>query len=149
MTIRLATSADIDGLCSLLNQLFAQEAEFIPDHQAQSRGLRLIVEQPSVGEILLAEVDGHIVGMVNLLYSVSTALGTPVALLEDMVVDASQRGSGLGSQLLQAAVEHAKSRGCRRITLLTDGDNHDAQRFYARQGFAPSSMLPMRLLLDT
>lgn len=148
MTIRLATSADIDGLCRLLEQLFAQEAEFSADHQAQSRGLRLIIEQPTAGEILLAEIDGQMVAMVSLLYSISTALGAPVALLEDMVVDASQRGSGLGSELLQAAIAHARSRDCRRITLLTDGDNHAAQRFYARQGFSPSSMLPMRLALD-
>ncbi|TBU97818.1 GNAT family N-acetyltransferase [Stutzerimonas kirkiae] len=146
MSIRLATPGDIPALCRLLDQLFAQETEFTPDHAAQTRGLRMIVEHPEVGEILVAEQDGGIVAMVSLLYSVSTALGAPVALLEDMVVDAANRASGFGSQLLDAAIAHARQRGCRRITLLTDSDNHAAQRFYARQGFQPSSMLPMRLL---
>ncbi|GAB3392889.1 GNAT family N-acetyltransferase [Azotobacter armeniacus] len=148
MHIRSTTSADIPALCRLLDQLFAQEAEFTPDRAAQQRGLAAIIERPAVGEILVADEDGHILGMVNLLYTVSTALGTPVALLEDMVVDAAARDHGLGTQLLEAAIATARVRGCRRITLLTDADNRDAQRFYARQGFARSPMIPLRLALD-
>jgi ribosomal protein S18 acetylase RimI-like enzyme len=34
-----------------------------------------------------------------------------------------------------------------RLTLLTDADNAPAQRFYQRHGFAPSAMIPLRLLL--
>lgn len=147
MPIRLATAADLPALCRLLDQLFAQEAEFTPDHAAQQRGLAAIVADPALGEILVAVEDGRPVGMVSLLYTVSTALGARVALLEDMVVDARARGAGLGSALLQAAIVHAQRRGCRRITLLTDGDNLAAQRFYRRHGFAPSPMRPLRLAL--
>lgn len=86
--------------------------------------------------------------MVNLLYTISTALGERVAILEDMVVSPSARSLGLGSALLEHAIDHARRQGCRRITLLTDAHNLDAQRFYARHGFARSSMLPMRLALD-
>lgn len=148
MEIRPATPADIPALCRLLDQLFAQEAEFSPDRAAQQRGLAAIIEQPAAGEILLAQEGGRAFGMANLLYTISTALGAPVALLEDMVVDAGARGRGLGTQLLEAAIATAQSRGCRRITLLTDADNLDAQRFYARQGFARSPMIPLRRALD-
>ncbi|MFC2971998.1 GNAT family N-acetyltransferase [Azotobacter bryophylli] len=147
MDIRTAVLADIPALCSLLDQLFAQEAEFSPDRAAQERGLSEIIRNATTGEILVACEFGRIIGMVNLLYTVSTALGAPVALLEDMVVDTAARDRGLGTQLLEAAIATAKSRGCRRITLLTDADNADAQRFYARQGFARSSMIPLRLPL--
>lgn len=147
MDIRTAVLADIPALCSLLDQLFAQEAEFSPDRAAQERGLSEIIRNAARGEILVACEFGRIIGMVNLLYTVSTALGAPVALLEDMVVDTAARDRGLGTQLLEAAIATAKSRGCRRITLLTDADNADAQRFYARQGFARSSMIPLRLPL--
>jgi ribosomal protein S18 acetylase RimI-like enzyme len=85
--------------------------------------------------------------MVNLLYTVSTALGARVALLEDMVVAPQARGRGLGSALLTHAIAHARSQGCRRITLLTDGVNDSAQRFYARHGFTGSGMVPMRMSL--
>lgn len=147
MSIRLATTADLPALCGLLDQLFAQEAEFAPDRAAQQRGLAAILADATVGQILVADEGGHIVAMVNLLYTVSTALGARVALLEDMVVDADARGRGLGSALLEQAIAHARDSGCRRITLLTDGDNTAGQRFYARHGFARSPMIPLRRTL--
>ena len=149
LTIQLATLNDIPALCGLLTVLFSQEAEFQPDTAAQQRGLNAILSDPAIGEILVARQNGHIVGMVNLLYSISTALGARVALLEDMVVAPEMRGSGLGSQLLAAAIEHAKQHGCLRITLLTDADNYAAQAFYQKQGFEKSSMIPLRLGLNS
>jgi ribosomal protein S18 acetylase RimI-like enzyme len=85
--------------------------------------------------------------MINLLYTVSTALGARVALLEDMVVLPQFRGVGAGSKLLQAAIAHARASGCKRITLLTDGDNEAAQKFYSNHGFTASRMVPFRLKL--
>ena len=146
--IRLAVEDDIPQLCGLLAELFAQEAEFSPDTAVQARGLRSIIASPDTGSILVAGEPGRVIGMVSLLYLTSTALGSRVALLEDMVVAASHRGAGHGDRLLDAAIDHARATGCRRITLLTDGGNAAAQRFYTRHGFARSGMLPMRLALD-
>ena len=146
--INLATVSDTPALCALLSILFTQEAEFQPDTVAQQRGLNAILSDPALGEILVARQNGQIVGMVNVLYSISTALGARVALLEDMVVVPAMRGSGLGSQLLAAAIKHAKQRGCLRITLLTDADNYAAQAFYQKQGFEKSSMIPLRCNLQ-
>ena len=145
--INLATVSDTPALSALLSILFTQEAEFQPDTVAQQRGLNAILSDPALGEILVARQNGQIVGMVNVLYSISTALGARVALLEDMVVAPAMRGSGLGSQLLAAAIKHAKQRGCLRITLLTDVDNYAAQAFYQKQGVEKSSMIPLRLRL--
>ena len=146
--INLATVSDTPALSALLSILFTQEAEFQPDTAAQQRGLNAILSDPALGEILVARQNGQIVGMVNVLYSISTALGARVALLEDMVVAPAMRGSGLGSQLLAAAIKHAKQRGCLRITLLTDADNYAAQAFYQKQGFEKSSMIPLRCNLQ-
>ncbi len=147
MEILRATSADIPALSELLAVLFTQEAEFKPDHDAQARGLSAIINYPGTGVVLVARQGGAVVGMVTLLFTVSTALGERVALLEDMVVREHVRGKGAGSQLLAQAIDVARTEGCKRITLLTDGDNHAAQRFYGRHGFALSGMVPMRLLL--
>ena len=146
--IRLAVEGDIPQLCGLLAELFAQEAEFSPDTALQACGLRAIIASPDSGSIFVAGEPGCVIGMVSLLYLTSTALGSRVALLEDMVVTSAHRGSGHGDRLLNAAIDHARATGCRRITLLTDGENANAQRFYTRHGFARSSMLPMRLSLD-
>ena len=144
MQIEAATPEDIPALCALLSALFAQEAEFTPDAAAQARGLAMIIGDPRVGCVLVARRDGEVVGMVNLLFTVSTALGERVVLLEDMVVAPSVRGAGVGSALLTAAIDFARAQRCPRITLLTDRVNADAQRFYARHGFTASDMLPMR-----
>ena len=86
--------------------------------------------------------------MVNLLYTISTALGDRVALLEDMVVSPNVRGSGVGSLLLKQAIQFARLDDCKRITLLTDRANESAQRFYQRHGFSFSAMIPPRLSLS-
>lgn len=147
LRIRPATAADIPALCGLLAVLFTQEAEFSPDAEAQARGLARIIADPQTGAILVARREGEAIGMANVLYTVSTALGERVALLEDMVVAPAARGQGVGSGLLRAAIAHARSAGCRRVTLLTDAGNEAAQRFYAQHGFTASGMVPLRLAL--
>jgi GNAT superfamily N-acetyltransferase len=148
MEIKQATIADIPELCILLESLFSQEAEFKPNHEVQARGLAAIINGSEVGDIVVARRSGEIIGMVNLLYTVSTALGERVALLEDMVVSPKARGLGLGSKLIDYSVEFAKEKGCKRITLLTDHDNEGAHRFYERHGFNRSSMVVFRRALS-
>ncbi|RMD73502.1 MAG: GNAT family N-acetyltransferase [Bacteroidetes bacterium] len=147
MIVETARGEDVPALCTLLDYLFAQEVEFRPDREAQRRGLEIIIANPDVGTILVARRKGAVIGMVNLLFTVSTALGRKVAILEDMVVLPEHRAAGTGSRLLKAALRHAAEQGCGRITLLTDADNLAAQRFYRRHGFELSPMVPMRLAL--
>ncbi len=149
MKIALASAEDIPELCELLGSLFTQEAEFVPDRKLQAKGLATVINGSEVGDILVARDDSTIIGMVNLLYTVSTALGERVALLEDMVVSPSARRRGVGSNLVRHAIEFVREKGCRRITLLTDEDNKSAQRFYKRHGFGRSSMVAFRLPLNT
>jgi GNAT superfamily N-acetyltransferase len=147
LIIETATLDDTNALCELLAVLFNQEAEFKPDHQAQQIGLQAIISNPEMGIILLARHNDKVIAMVSLLFSISTALGGRVAILEDMVVLPNQRGLGIGSALLNAAISTARDSGCQRITLLTDSDNTIAHRFYEKQGFMRSAMLAFRRLL--
>lgn len=149
MKIERAVSSDIPALCSLLDSLFTQESEFKPDPKAQIQGLNAIIENSDTGDILVARNGSEILGMVNLLYTVSTALGSRVGILEDMVVSNSGRNLGIGSQLLENAVHLACEKECKRITLLTDSDNDGAHRFYQRHGFTRSSMVAFRQSLTS
>lgn len=148
MEIHTAVSSDIPQLCMLLDTLFSQEAEFKPDSELQALGLGAIIEGDGIGDILIAKQSDQIIGMVNLLYTVSTALGSRVAILEDMVIAPQHRGLGVGSLLLNYAIDFAKQKGCKRITLLTDNDNEAAHRFYEQHGFTESSMVTYRLFLE-
>lgn len=144
--IILATLAEQDELVHLLNVLFTQDIEFEPDYEKQKAGLEQIISNPLIGEILVMKVDERVVGMVSLLYSISTALGGKVAILEDMVVDKEFRRKGFGKELLLEAIAFARQRGCLRLTLLTDFDNEAAIKFYQGAGFNISKMIPLRMV---
>src|SRR5207302_11379131 len=148
VVIEPATDADMDELSEMLVELFAQESDFRPDKEKQLRGLRLIFEQPSRGRVFVLRRDGVIVGMINLLFTISTAEGGFVILLEDLVVHDSFRGHGYGAQLLEYAINFAKQKKFLRITLLTDRPELRSQNFFKRHGFYESSTLPMRLLVS-
>jgi GNAT superfamily N-acetyltransferase len=143
--IEAATLEDITQLTDLLTVLFTQEADFQPDRAKQERGLRMIIESPNTGIIFAAHDGEEVVGIVCLLFTISTAEGGPVCWLEDMIIRPDYRGSGLGSRLLQYAINFARSNGFIRITLLTDRINEGAIRFYGRHGFKPSGMQALRL----
>jgi GNAT superfamily N-acetyltransferase len=149
--LQLATFDDLPELCTLLTALFEQECEFTPDMAAQNRGLASIIGNPRTGLILVARArdpqPGGLLGMVNLLFTISTAHGARVAILEDMVVAPGARKNGVGARLLAYAIEQARAAGCRRITLLTDDANTGGHRFYQRSGFQRSTMVPFRLVL--
>jgi GNAT superfamily N-acetyltransferase len=146
--VEQATIEDLPQLTDLLFDLFTMEADFKPDRAKQMRGLQLLLEQPNRGRIFVLRQNGVILGMINLLFTISTAEGGFVILLEDVIVKREQRGRGIGDQLLKHAVEYAKSKNFLRITLLTDRLNDDSQRFFTRHGFFKSTMIPMRFLLS-
>lgn len=146
--ISTACLNDLPELTELLNDLFTQDIEFVPDLKKQKAGLETIINNPEIGEILVLKGDGRILGMVSLLYSISTALGGKVAILEDMIIHKDHRQKGLGKELLGEAIRFSKDRNCLRLTLLTDFNNDAAISFYQQFKFKKSEMIPMRLVFD-
>lgn len=146
--INTAEMEDIEALGDLLLILFTQEADFQPDRENQIKGLRILIENPDKGFVLSAKENGKIIGMVSVLKVVSTAEGGEVGILEDMIVSPSCRGLGIGSLLLAAALDTAKTKKLTRLTLLTDLSNHRAINFYKKSGFIQSAMTPLRIYLD-
>lgn len=144
-----ATVQDIPALCSLLQDLFLLEREFFPDGDKQRKALEMILATAETGFILVARDElEQPLGMVTVLFTISTFMGGRVGILEDLVVRHSHRGQGLGAALVAAALSKAKSCGCLRISLLTDSDNQVALDLYQRQGFTPSKMQVLRQLID-
>lgn len=147
VVIEPATFEDLDELSLLLGELFSTESDFCPDKERQLRGLRLIFEQPNRGRVFVLRQDRTIVGMINLLFTISTAEGGFVMTLEDLVVHDGFQGKGYGSMLLEYAINFAKQKNFLRITLLTDRPELRSQVLFKRHGFKESSMMPMRLIL--
>jgi len=86
--------------------------------------------------LLLARDEvGHVVGTLTLVvFRTTTELR---ARIEDVVVDESARGKGLGEQLVREAMHLAHERGARSITLTSRPDRDSANRLYERIGFEP------------
>ena len=148
MKLTIAELSDIPQLCKLLNSLFEQEVEFTPNEKMQTQGLKTIISNIDIGHVLVLKEANKVVGMLTLLYTISTALGARVGILEDLVISKEYRSQGQGSKLINFAIEFAKENGCKRLTLLTDSDNTSAHKFYAENSFKHSFMIPFRINLS-
>jgi N-acetylglutamate synthase-like GNAT family acetyltransferase len=143
-----ATLEDLPELTELVMELFARSGDFSPDRDVQERGLQLILEQPNRGRIFVLRNNHQIFGMVNLLFTISTACGGFVVLMEDVVVHPDHRGQGYGTRLLEHVLDFAKQKNFKRITLLTDKISAESQNFFRKHGFEYSNMIPMRKILN-
>jgi GNAT superfamily N-acetyltransferase len=144
LALRPARPEDLEALVRLLAQLFALEQDFTPDEARQRRGLAMLLARPDSAAVLVAERGGRLVGMVTAQLVVSTAEGALSALVEDMVVDAPERGGGAGRRLLEAIEAWAARMGATRLQLLADRDNGPALGFYARLGWSPTKLVALR-----
>ena len=146
--IRRATSDDIPGMCDLLCELFSIESDFSPDREKQARGLKLLLsDTASTSIIIVADRGDEIIGMCSVQTLISTAQGGTVGLLEDVIVRREHRGEGIGKRLLSEAVAWCVSRHISRLQLLADADNDRALRFYARNNWAGTNLICMRMML--
>lgn len=142
--IDFATENDLPALTDLLHELFTLESDFKPARDKQLAGLQLILDNPALGRLFVLRIDGKVVGMANALITVSTAQGTRVLLLEDVIVSAQYRVAELGRALVEHVCAWAKDEGMTRVTLLADQDNAAALAFYDRLGFENSAMVVRR-----
>ncbi|GAA5116885.1 GNAT family N-acetyltransferase [Luteolibacter yonseiensis] len=143
-----ATIEDLPALTELVMNLFDASGDFTPDRAVQERGLQLILEQPNRGRIFVVRNHDSIFGMVNLLFTISTARGGFVILMEDVVIHPDHRGQGYGTMLLDYVQDFAKKKHFKRITLLTDRISAESQEFFKKRGFEHSNMIPMRRIID-
>ena len=64
--------------------------------------------------------------------------GATRTIVEGVRVASSERGSGLGTRLIEWAVEESRRLGCGLVQLTSDATRLDAHRFYERLGFEKS-----------
>jgi ribosomal protein S18 acetylase RimI-like enzyme len=86
--------------------------------------------------ILLAWQGEDAVGLLNAFEGFSTFAAQPLLNIHDLVVHSAARAQGVGRQLLQAAEQIARARGCCKITLEVLSGNQTAQALYTQQGYA-------------
>ncbi|MEU0337194.1 GNAT family N-acetyltransferase [Streptomyces sp. NPDC006193] len=98
-------------------------------------------------DCLVAELDGRVVGYVNLGRPTPLASNAHVRQIQGLAVHEDARGRGVGRALVRAAAEEARRRGARRLTLRVLAHNTPARRLYESEGFAVEGVLPGEFLV--
>ena len=98
------------------------------------------------GEFLLGAVEDEAAGVCQVRFRWSVWKSAEDCWLEDLYVRETARRSGLGRALVEAALERARERGCRRIELDVNEDNSAARALYEACGFHAEPKPPGRTL---
>lgn len=129
LAIRDARPGDERALATLIGQLgYPSSAEAVArriERLGASEADRLVV----------AELNGEIVGFASLHTSLSVEYDQPAAKLSAIVVDERHRRRGIGEALAAEMEVEAYRRGCCLILLTTAERRADAHTFYRRIGF--------------
>lgn len=140
MRIRSATREDVPAIVAMLadDPLGAQReslGESPEDLAPYLRAFEVLDADPHQ-LLVVADRDGVVVGTAQLsLLAGLSRKGATRAQIEGVRVSSSERGSGLGTTLIEWAVDEAKARGCALVQLTSDKSRVDAHRFYLRLGF--------------
>ena len=131
--IRRARRGDERGIEDLYRQL--HEGDYrSPGSGRMRRALRAVIDKTD--QVLLVAVEeDRIVGTNHVLIFKHLARALrPAAIVENMVVDSSRRGAGVGDLLMEAALKIARRRKCYKLSLTSNRKRAQAHRFYERFG---------------
>jgi GNAT superfamily N-acetyltransferase len=139
--IRRATEDDVPAIVAMLADDALGATRESPDDLTPYRKAFQGIDADPNQFLAVADRDGEVVGTLQLTYlpGLSRKGGTR-AQIEAVRVRATERGTGLGSQLITWAVDQARERGCILVQLTTDTARTDAHRFYERLGFTASHL---------
>jgi GNAT superfamily N-acetyltransferase len=139
LQIRPAIARDIPDIVAMLfdDELGAQR-ETPGDLTPYLRAFELIDSDPRQ-HLLVAVHDGKPAGTLQLtLIAGLSRQGATRAVIEAVRVRSDLRGEGIGSGLVQAAVQRARELGASMVQLTSDATRVDAHRFYRQLGFEQS-----------
>lgn len=130
MQIDIVTRAD-DALLEAFQRLIPQLTNDNPPPTLDE--LAALVADVSSTLLVARSSSQQIIGALSLtIYRVPTGVR---AIIEDVIVDVSARGQGVGGALLQRAVEIAKEKGAAGISLTSNPLRVAANRLYVKMGF--------------
>jgi L-amino acid N-acyltransferase YncA len=128
--IRPAQISDAAPMCALLNEIIALKQFTILEPVSFESQLEFIRSFPPTGVFLVAESDGHLLGLQDVSPTSISGVGeisTFIAL--------SAQGRGVGKTLAQATLLQARAKGYRKLIAMIRADNPRAIGFYGSLGF--------------
>jgi RimJ/RimL family protein N-acetyltransferase len=136
VTVRNATLDDLDEIMAL-RQAVAAEGRWIGAEVPldEDRDRAVFAASIERGSMFVAELDGEIVG--------NLGMEVPPYKVADlgMLVKDGHRGQGIGSALLERAIEYAREQGCHKVALQHWPHNEWARGLYEKYGFEQEGYL--------
>jgi GNAT superfamily N-acetyltransferase len=115
-------------------QLWAAYLDFyehpLPEETTAVTWRRLVDGRDGFRALVAVDEADQPLGFAHLLLHPTTWSVRPSCYLEDLVVDPSMRGEGIGRQLLEAVVEQARAEGADDVHWITQADNRVARGLY-------------------
>jgi ribosomal protein S18 acetylase RimI-like enzyme len=130
--VRLATSEDAADVARLIGGFRDWQGRALPDDATIADTVRQLLADLNTDFLVAGDPAA---GVCQLRYRLSVWTGTEDCCLEDLFVHADARGSGLGRELVGAALERARQRGCARMDLDANEANEPALELYRSVGF--------------
>ena len=141
ITFRAARAEDVPAIVAMLADDEIGESRERTGEGVPQEYFRAFEEMSCVrgNRILLAELDGRIVGSLQLVFIPSLSRsGAKRAIIEAVRVTSDLRGKNIGTALMRQAIAEARAAGCGVVQLTSDRRRSRAHLFYRRLGFEQS-----------
>jgi ribosomal protein S18 acetylase RimI-like enzyme len=137
ISVRLADGSDSEAIAGLVTTLAAELKEHSPITPAYVADYLC-----SPGAHALLAVRGQtVLGLISFTFRPSLYHAADSCLVDVLVVHPAERNCGLGTRLLQEAIQRARAHRCAEVSLSIMISNQDALRFYQRHAFGDQALL--------
>ncbi|RPF34804.1 GNAT family N-acetyltransferase [Streptomyces sp. TLI_185] len=139
LAIRPATADDVAAIVAMLaDDPLGAQRESPDDLTPYLTALERLASDPNQ-HLVVAVREGRVVGTLQLTVIPGLSRrGTVRSIIEGVRIHADERGSGLGTQLIDWAIDESRRQGCQLVQLTSDNTRTEAHRFYERLGFTAS-----------
>ncbi|MET8078212.1 GNAT family N-acetyltransferase [Streptomyces sp. NPDC005303] len=139
LEIRPATADDVSAIVGMLaDDPLGAQRESPDDLAPYLAALKRLSSDPNQ-RLVVATRENRVVGTLQLtIIPGLSRRGATRSVIEGVRIHADERGSGLGSRLIEWAIEESRRQNCQLVQLTSDKTRTDAHRFYERLGFTAS-----------
>lgn len=134
--IAIAKPADLDDVLDLITAQYDEHAIVVRLDRLRA-AIGAALGDPGLGLFLLARRDGRTVGVAYISFVWALEHCGRACWLEELYVVPSERGRGLGEELLQTVLAETRARGCAAVDLEVEYSQKRAENLYRRAGFEP------------
>ncbi|MEV5913018.1 GNAT family N-acetyltransferase [Streptomyces sp. WAC 01325] len=139
LEIRPAATDDIPAIVGMLaDDPLGARRESLDDLTPYLAAFERLTRDPNQ-HLVVAVREGRVIGTLQLTVIPGLSRrGATRSIIEAVRIHADERGSGLGTRLIEWAIDESRRQNCQLVQLTSDKSRTDAHRFYERLGFASS-----------